>query len=192
MAGRVTKSQHPKTKEGSKLSEYIALYRDRTMPCSRCFRQKLPCVTKGDQSSCCGNCVDAKVICDGAGVASYRASFGSSLVASADRVLVTRNMKECKKLEKEEQEAEEALEKAMARLAWIRKMKRRLKQQGDELFARGMQSLEDAEDSAAVQAESLAISDVQSLGAVDLTDWASIFADVPSVVDENSSPVSER
>ncbi|RKK11987.1 hypothetical protein BFJ65_g13865 [Fusarium oxysporum f. sp. cepae] len=146
------------------------------MPCSRCFRQKLTCVTKGDQSSCCGNCVDAKEICDGAGVASY----------------LTRNMKECKKLEKYEQEAEEALEKAMARLAWIRKMKRRLKQQGDELFARGMQSLEDAEDSAAVPAESLAISDVQSLGAVDLTDWASIFADVPSVVDENSSPVSER
>ncbi|RFN43551.1 hypothetical protein FIE12Z_12210, partial [Fusarium flagelliforme] len=54
------------------------------------------------------NCVEAKVVCDGSGVALY----------------LQKNMKERKKLEKDEQEAEEALEEAMARLACVRKMKR--------------------------------------------------------------------
>jgi hypothetical protein len=72
MSSRISKSKHIKSKEASKLSEYIAEFGNCVMPCSRCFRLKLSCVAKSDQSSRCGNCVEAKVICDGSGVASYR------------------------------------------------------------------------------------------------------------------------
>ncbi|WXC50990.1 hypothetical protein QX201_010695 [Fusarium graminearum] len=92
------------------------------MPYSRYFRRNLICKAKDENSSCYGNCVEAKVVYDGSGVATF----------------LSKNMKERKKIEEDERAAEEALEEAMARLARIRKMKRRLKEQGDALFVRGM------------------------------------------------------
>jgi hypothetical protein len=56
---------------------------------------------------------------------------------------VSKNIKAYKKLEKDKEEAKKALKEAIACLACVRKMKRRLKEQGDTLFIRGMQSLED-------------------------------------------------
>ncbi|KNA98077.1 hypothetical protein FOXG_18334 [Fusarium oxysporum f. sp. lycopersici 4287] len=143
------------------------------MPCSRCFRKGLSCQVKGDQSHRCQNCTEAKVVCDGSGVASY----------------LEKNMKARVKLEKEEEQAEKALEAAMAKLARIRSQKRLLKKKGDELFARGMQS---QEESGELQDESVVISNAQSLGAVDMIDWNSILGDVPffEPVDENPSEVA--
>ncbi|ENH63145.1 hypothetical protein FOC1_g10006762 [Fusarium oxysporum f. sp. cubense race 1] len=75
---------------------------------------------------------------------------------------VSRNMKERKKLEKDEEEAEKAVKEAMARLARVRKMKCHLKEQGDKLFSRGMQSLEERSSFSMNQAESSVISEAQS------------------------------
>lgn len=41
------------------------------MPCTRCYRLKLPCVIS-EASSRCGSCVKAKKSCDGVLVASTR------------------------------------------------------------------------------------------------------------------------
>ncbi|KAJ3530146.1 hypothetical protein NM208_g9455 [Fusarium decemcellulare] len=173
MSGRVAKSKpHPKTAEASKLSEYIAKFGDEVMPCSRCFRHGLSCQIKSEQSHRCQNCTEAKVVCDGSGVASY----------------LEKNMKARAKLDKEEEEAEAALEAAMARLARIRKQRRSLKKKGDEIFARGMRS---QEESGELRDESLAVSEAQSLGAMDLLDWNSILGDVPfELVGDSSSGVA--
>ncbi|KAF4467457.1 hypothetical protein FALBO_5670 [Fusarium albosuccineum] len=171
MSGRVAKSKpHPKTVEASKLAEYIVKFGDDVMPCSRCLRLGLSCQIKGEQSHRCQNCTEAKVVCDGSGVASYQ-----------------KNMKARAKLDKEEEEAEAALEAAMARLARIRKQRRSLKRKGDEIFGRGMRS---QEESGELRDESLAISEAQSLGAIDLIDWNSILGDVPfEPVGDSSSGV---
>lgn len=81
-------------------------------------------------------------------------------------------MRERKKLEEEERQAEEALELAMARLARVRKQKRSLKEKGEELVVRGIRSLE---ESGELRSESLAVSQAQSLGAVDLIDWDAVW-----------------
>ena len=105
-------------------------------------------------------------------------------------------MKARKKLEQDEEDAERALEEAMARLARVRKMKRKLKEEGDRLFVRGMQSLEEQGTSVFDQVESSTVSEVQSQGAFDIVDWNSVFTDVPfndpswlDSVDDNSSGV---
>ncbi|KAJ4029594.1 hypothetical protein NW761_013744 [Fusarium oxysporum] len=139
MLGRVSKSKpHPKTLEAIKLSEYIVKFGDEIMLCSRYFRKGLSYQVKGDQSHRCQNCTEAKVVCDGSGVASYQ-----------------KNIKARVKLEKEEKQAEKALKAAMAKLARIRSQKRLLKKKGDKLFARGMQS---QEESGNLQSESVTIS----------------------------------
>ncbi len=81
-------------------------------------------------------------------------------------------MREQRKNAEEERKAEEALEEAMARLARVRKQKRLLKERGDALFRRGMESLRDAE-----QQESEAAVNVQSLGALDVIDWGAVLGD---------------
>ena len=84
MSGRVSKAKHPKTTEAGSLAEYIQKNGDLIMPCSRCFRLKLPCQAKEEKSNRCGNCVDAKVVCDGAGVATFREFFVFVCCSDAD------------------------------------------------------------------------------------------------------------
>ncbi|KAM0361014.1 hypothetical protein ACHAO7_012021, partial [Fusarium culmorum] len=86
---------------------------------------------------------------------------------------------EQKKIEEDKRAAEEALEEAMARLARVRKMKRHLKEQGDALFVRGMQSLEEREVPIVDQAESNIVNEAQSHGAFDVINWGSVFTDIP-------------
>lgn len=173
MSGRISKSPHSKTSESSALALYVREFGDDVMPCSRCCRLRIPCKVKGDQSNRCSNCIDAKIVCDGAGVASFRSFLLSflSVVVVLTFLPVMKNMRERKKLDDEEERAEEALELAMARLARIRKQKRRLKQKGDELFSRGVQSLE---ESGVLHEESVSISEAHSMGAVDLIDWNAV------------------
>ncbi|SCO87755.1 uncharacterized protein FRV6_11882 [Fusarium oxysporum] len=178
MSGRISKKKHVKTSEAGTLAQYIHEFGDFIMPCSRCFRRGLMCKAKDEKSNRCGNYIDAKVVCDSSGVATF----------------LSRNIKEHKKLEEDEKRAKEALEEAIARLARVRKMKHRLKEQGDKLFSRGMQSLEEQGGFSVDQAESSVVTKAQSCGAVDLIDWNSVFTDVPfsdsaDVIGENSSRV---
>ncbi|KAL6352288.1 hypothetical protein LRP88_00600 [Fusarium phalaenopsidis] len=158
-----------KLSEAQGLSAYIEAFGSEIMPCTRCFRQGLSCKVVSDRSNRCSNCVDAKVVCDGAGVASFLA----------------KNIRERKRLEGEEAEAEAALEEAMAKLARIRKQKRLLKARGDEAFERGLRALE---ESGELREESSAVVEAHSFGAIDLIDWNAVGLDEPVLGVVGGSP----
>lgn len=83
-------------------------------------------------------------------------------------LVVARFQKDYEKYSAQEREAEAALTEALARLQRIRRLKQEVKEKGDEVFNRGMESL-DAWDGV-VQQESSAALDAQSVGAVDVLD----------------------
>lgn len=111
---------------------------------------------------------------------------------AGDKVLV---------LHKELMELQSSLAEAVSRLQRIRKIKKRVKERGAELFERGMQEL-DKEDNIlpALQShEEWVVNDLQSLGVPNDIDWASLglgeeFNDVgplrSSGVGESSSGVA--
>ena len=82
--------------------------------------------------------------------------------------IVARFQKDYEKYSAQEREAEAALTEALARLQRIRRLKQEIKEKGDEVFNRGMESL-NAWDGV-VQQESNAALDAQSVGAVDVLD----------------------
>jgi len=142
------------------------------MPCTPCFRRKSRCVSS-PKSSRCVECVLRGRACDGSSV--------GDVLLRTDKALV--------KIRDEEEKAEEQLAEVLARLQRLRKQKRLLKSRHDELFARGIQQLDedDAVDRAETGLEDLSLPEVsvleseaavnaQSVGAVDVIDWSS-FAD---------------
>ncbi|KAH0526272.1 hypothetical protein TsFJ059_009618 [Trichoderma semiorbis] len=149
------------------------------MPCTRCYRAKLPCIMSG-ASSRCGNCVKARKSCDGVLVAS-----------SLERVLAQRQALERQEEETGEQveslnaqmlELQTQLAEALSRLSRIRKTRKKAEERGEELFRRGMEE-EDAE----VAAEQSAVHDLQQLGVPNDVDWSSLgvgleFADLGPLV----------
>ncbi|KAG8352318.1 hypothetical protein FVEN_g13192 [Fusarium venenatum] len=130
------------------------------MPYSRCFRCNLIYKAKDEKSNRYSNCIEAKVVCDSSGVATFHRLFPCVFMVSADFSLVSRNIKERKKVKEDKHAAEEALEEAMARLACIRKIKRYLKEQGNALFVYRMQSLEDCKVPVINQVKSLTVNKV--------------------------------
>lgn len=77
MSGRVQKSKSHSTvikdRERAALIEYVESRSiDSDMPCTRCFRAKVPC-RFGEKSTRCRTCIAAKKPCDGVLVASTRA-----------------------------------------------------------------------------------------------------------------------
>lgn len=174
-SGRVTKTRsHPKSSLRDILASRIENEGVDIMPCSRCRRLNLRCRMLSKQSSKCGQCAQLSLKCDNGGIAAFCGWSLFSLFSCADST-VSRNLSEQRRLEENERQAEEDLEVAMARLARIRKQKRSLRERGDALFEEGMSSLEDLEDPAL--AESNAVFDAQSLGAVGVIDWNSILPD---------------
>ena len=125
------------------------------MPCTYCFKNNKACVMS-EGSSRCTECVQRGRSCDGVFMASARESpilLGSSFW-SLTAPLVTRLLREQRKLEKEEAEVEEALfilqtqlSTAVNRLARIRRLKKSIKAKSSETFKRGIQGL-DEEDGA--------------------------------------------
>jgi hypothetical protein len=104
--------------------------------------------------------------------------------------VVNKLVEQQKKLEAEEEEAGDAvlvlhsqlaelqssLATAVSRLARIRKIKKRVKEKGSELFERGMQEL-DREDGilpALESHENWVVNDLQSLGVPNEVDWQSL------------------
>lgn len=79
-----------------------------------------------------------------------------------------------KRLQEAEEKAQEELDVLLNRLMRIRRQRKSLRDRGDELFARGVQSLDemfDEETDLSVQEQSLA-GDAQAMGAVGVTDWS--------------------
>lgn len=141
---RIEKSRSKKTRERSSLQEYIALNgRTADMPCSYCFKNKKKNCKIAERSSRCEECVSRGQSCDGLLVAS-----------SLEKVLAQQ-----RKLDNDEEEASEKLlslhselarlqsqlAEAAGSLSRIRKIRRKVKERGADLFERGMQEL-DAED----------------------------------------------
>ncbi|PTB34720.1 hypothetical protein M441DRAFT_63226, partial [Trichoderma asperellum CBS 433.97] len=176
MTDRVSKSVPRKTRERNLLASFILSHgSDSDMPCTYCFRKKIPCRMVED-SSRCYECVKRGRSCDGVLVA-------SSLMRVLDQQ---------KKLEAEEEAAGEALEslqsqlselqvklsEAVSRLARIRRTKSKMKERGSELVRRGMQEL-DEEDGV--------VNDLQHMGVPNDVDWSSLgvgleFADLGPLI----------
>jgi hypothetical protein len=111
--------------------------------------------------------------------------------------LVPRLNREADRLEQAEETAEmqllraqQEVNEAIARLSRIRRQKRLLRERGVQAIVDGLSSVE-ADESSAPQVESQAVVDVQSMGALDVIDWDSVF-DPSSFVGEIPSEVAER
>ena len=73
MSGRVSKSvSHRKSAERFSLAAYVADFGIDVMPCSRCYKRKIPCRMSDGRSSRCVACIQAKVSCSGTSVANPR------------------------------------------------------------------------------------------------------------------------
>ncbi|KAH7208363.1 hypothetical protein BKA60DRAFT_577882 [Fusarium oxysporum] len=114
------------------------------MPCTYCFKNKKECrFDDVEKSSRCLECVRRGRSCDGVRVAStlnrlvdQQEKLEAQEEEAGNKVLV---------LHKELMELQSSLAEAVSRLQRIRKIKKRVKEQGAELFERGMQEL-DKED----------------------------------------------
>jgi len=141
------------------------------MPCSRCFKNNLPCRIEKNKSDRCAECTRLGRVCDGSSVASA----------------LTRLLADQERLELEEEKAEKELfvlqtklQTMMNRLVRLRRQKRILKDRGAEMFRRGMVGLEEVEaEERRVAAEAdFVAQDVSSLG-VTGPDLGSFGLDLP-------------
>lgn len=197
MSHRVSKPKAKKSLERDSLSRFFELNsRPAEMPCTYCFKRKLRCKMVEEKSNRCQECVRRGRPCDGV------------LVASS----LTRLLDQQKRLEVEEDKAGEALlglhaqmerlqsqmSDAVARLARIRKIKKRVKDRSAAEFERGMQELDKEDDvlPALESHEQWVVHDLQELGIPNEVDWSSLglgdgFNDVgplvPSCAGETSS-----
>ncbi|CAF3615951.1 unnamed protein product [Fusarium graminearum] len=172
------------------------------MPCSYCFSKKLECrFDDMDRSSRCIECVRRGRSCDGVRVASslnrlvaQQEKLEAQEEEAGDRVLVLHNQLA---------ELQASLAEAVSRLQRIRKIKKKVKERGADLFERGVQELDKEDDIVpALQShEDWVVNDLQSLGVSNETDWSLFglsddFNDVgplkDSVVDGSSSGVAGR
>lgn len=104
-------------------------------------------------------------------------------------------MAEKRRLELEEEKAEEELialqqqmNERLSRLMRLRRQKKQIHERGVEMVRRGLNSLDELEESDRREAE--AVVDAQSFGAVDVIDWSAVLdfdvGSLPSgVVGEN-------
>lgn len=153
------------------------------MPCTPCFRRKTPC-RMAENSSRCAECVRVGRPCDGVLV-------GSSLErthAALEKVEVQVDEAE-DQLARAQQKALEAhreASEALARLTRLRQQKRFLRDRGNDLFARGMEGLDeldqinsDLPDFGEVDRgvlESEAVENAQSIGCFDVVDWNAVWS----------------
>ncbi|KAF6816057.1 hypothetical protein CMUS01_12328 [Colletotrichum musicola] len=197
MSGRVQKSKSHSTvikdRERAALIKYVESRSiDSDMPCTRCFRAKVPC-RFGEKSTRCRTCIAAKKPCDGV------------LVASTLQRL---NSQQKEWDEKEEKAGEELLElhrqferlqsqmvEAASRLSYIRKIRKKVREKQTEAFERGIQEV-DREDgvlpdsdvlSALDTHEKFVVSDLQAVGLENELPWSAFgfgndFADLGPLV----------
>jgi hypothetical protein len=167
MSNRVAKPRFTKTEQRSKLAAAIEEFGVVVMPCSFCHSRKLSCKMMEGVSRC-KECVRRGRSCDGSGVP----------VSSLNRII-----SESQRLRREEEEAAALLQRlqresseALAKLERLRKQRESLVTRGSIMVKRGLQSLDELDESE--RAESEAVVEVQSFGHADVVDWNVIFSDL--------------
>lgn len=160
------------------------------MPCSHCSQKHLRCKMLEGVSRC-SECVRRGRACDGSGVS---VSSGACLWVLLPLPCLTffsasRLIAEKRRLEVEEEKAEEELialqqqvNERLSRLMRLRRQKKQIHERGAEMVRRGLNSLDELEESDRHEAEVVVAA--QSFGAVDVIDWTSVlgFDTVPSFV----------
>ncbi|CZS83168.1 unnamed protein product [Fusarium graminearum] len=169
------------------------------MPCTYCFKNKKDCrFDDVERSAKCSECIRRGRPCDGVRVAStlnrlidQQERLEAEEEEAGDKVLVLHNQLS---------ELQASLAEAVSRLQRIRKIKKKVKERGADLFERGVQEL-DKEDNIAPALQShedWIVRDLESLGVPNEIDWASLglgddFGDVGPLkeppVGESSSGV---
>ncbi|KAJ3542073.1 hypothetical protein NM208_g4292 [Fusarium decemcellulare] len=195
-SGRVTKTaKSKKSDERSSLHRFAELNScPAVMPCTYCFKHKVDCrFDDTGRSVRCKECIRRGRSCDGVRVASslnklveQQEKLEAEEEEAGDRVLVLHNQLA---------ELQSSLADAVSRLQRIRKIKKKVKERGADLFERGMQEL-DREDNvlpALESHESWVVRDLQSLGVPNEVDWSGLglgdgFGDVGLLVPADGSP----
>ncbi|EXK24296.1 hypothetical protein FOMG_18967 [Fusarium oxysporum f. sp. melonis 26406] len=208
MSGRVMKqklkksSDPPNTSdEGESLLHFAVLnHYSVDMPCTNCFKNKIDCqFDNAGRFIRCEECIRRDRSCDSVRVASslnrlieQQEKLEAKEEEAGDKVLVLHNQLA---------ELQSSLAEAVSRLQRIRKIKKKVKERGANLFERGMQELDkEGNILPALQShEEWVVKDLQSLGVPNDVEWSSLglgndFNDVGSLldpdVDETSSGVA--
>ena len=196
MSGRVTKTrQRDTTAERKTLLSHIDKFGSfDTMPCIPCFRRKVPC-RMAENSSRCLECVRVSRACDGVLVGGSLERTHAALErieAQADEAEDQLASAQQKALEAHREAAE-----ALARLTRLRQQKRYLRDRGNDLFARGMEGLDELDqinsdlnsfgefDVQVLESES--VENVQSVGGFGVVDWNAISGGTVATAGDTSS-----
>nr|XP_036575570.1 uncharacterized protein CTRU02_14489 [Colletotrichum truncatum]XP_036588020.1 uncharacterized protein CTRU02_02032 [Colletotrichum truncatum]KAF6782159.1 hypothetical protein CTRU02_14489 [Colletotrichum truncatum]KAF6799161.1 hypothetical protein CTRU02_02032 [Colletotrichum truncatum] len=105
------------------------------MPCTRCFRAKVPC-RFGEKSTRCRTCIEAKKPCDGVLVASTRKEWDEKEEKAGEELFA---------LHQEFARLQVQMADAAGRLKRIRTVRKMVRERQTEVFERGMQEV-DRED----------------------------------------------
>ncbi|KAF4463893.1 hypothetical protein FALBO_9280 [Fusarium albosuccineum] len=188
-SGRVTKpAKSQKSSERSSLHRFAELNScPAAMPCTYCFKHKVDCCfDDSGRSDRCKECIRRGRSCDVNKLVEQQEKLEAEEEEAGDRVLV---------LHTQLAELQSSLAEAVSRLQRIRKIKKKVKERGADLFERGMQEL-DQEDNilpALDSHEDWVVRDLHSLGVPNEVDWSGLglgdgFGDVGLLVPADGSP----
>nr|XP_036576258.1 uncharacterized protein CTRU02_13793 [Colletotrichum truncatum]KAF6782967.1 hypothetical protein CTRU02_13793 [Colletotrichum truncatum] len=140
------------------------------MPCTRCFRAKVPC-RFGEKSTRCRTCIEAKKPCDGVLVASTLQKLNSQQKEWDEKE--EKAGEELFALHQEFARLQVQIADAAGRLKRIRTVRKMVRERQTEVFERGMQEVDNDEVLPALDAhERFVVSDLQAVGLGNDPPWS--------------------